>query len=241
MTSVRICCAGWAVPPHHRDLFPVSGSHLARYATLFDAVEINTSFYRPHRRATYERWAETVPPGFRFAVKVPQAWTHVARLAVEARDMADFVAAVDGLGEKRGPLLVQLPPSLSFEDALAAEFFAKFRTIIAGPIVCEPRHASWFTSEAAALLARHHVARVMADPLPVPEAAQPGGWDGFVYRRLHGSPEIYYSAYGEEYLGNLARQIRETPVAQWCVFDNTARGAAAANALSLVGLLRDGG
>ena len=66
--AIRIGCAGWSVLSRHRALFGTEGSHLARYATRFDAVEINSSFYRPHRRATYERWAASVPDAFRFSL-----------------------------------------------------------------------------------------------------------------------------------------------------------------------------
>jgi hypothetical protein len=78
--AVRIGTAGWSIPTEHAAPFPALGSHLERYAAVFDAVEINSSFYRPHRPATYERWAASVPEGFRFAVKVPKAITHERRL-----------------------------------------------------------------------------------------------------------------------------------------------------------------
>ena len=73
---IRIGTAGWSIPKEHAGAFPVEGSHLERYGAVLDAVEINSSFYRPHRRATYERWAGAVPEHFRFAVKVPRAITH---------------------------------------------------------------------------------------------------------------------------------------------------------------------
>lgn len=81
----RIGTAGWGIPSRHAAAMPAGGSQLARYAACLDAVEINSSFYRPHRRETYARWADTVPPGFRFAVKVAKAMTHERRLADCAR------------------------------------------------------------------------------------------------------------------------------------------------------------
>jgi hypothetical protein len=79
-TMIRIGTAGWSVHARYGDRVPPGGSHLERYARVLDAVEINSSFYRPHKRGTYERWAAAVPQGFRFAVKLPKAVTHQARL-----------------------------------------------------------------------------------------------------------------------------------------------------------------
>ena len=110
--NVRIGCAGWSIPKEHGDRFPEEGTHLARYAARFPAVEINSSFYKPHRPTTYARWAASVPADFRFSVKVPKVATHERRL-VDADDVLDsFLAEATQLGDKLGPLLVQLPPSL---------------------------------------------------------------------------------------------------------------------------------
>ncbi|TNC49769.1 DUF72 domain-containing protein, partial [Rubellimicrobium rubrum] len=149
--SIHIGTAGWNVPKEHADAFPTTGSHLERYGQVFGAAEINSSFYKPHRRSTYERWATSVPQTFRFAVKVPKAITHERRLR-EAGDLLDrFLSEVSGLGSKLGPLLVQLPPSLAFEPEVADGFFQDLRQRTDGAIVCEPRHLSWFTPEAGGL------------------------------------------------------------------------------------------
>src|ERR1700735_1146646 len=113
--AMRIGCAGWNVPKQHMAVFSAAGSHLHRYARQFNAVEINSSFYRPHRRSTYERWAASVPKDFRFSAKLPRAITHHARLADPEAALDVFAAEVLGLGEKLGPLLAQLPPSLAFD------------------------------------------------------------------------------------------------------------------------------
>ncbi len=98
-----------------------------------------------------------------------------------------------GLGRRMGPLVVQLPPSLVFEVRVARNFFALLRSMHGGAVVCEPRHASWFEGAADALLVRHRIGRVAADPAVVPAAARPAGWPGIVYHRLHGSPRKYWS------------------------------------------------
>ena len=159
-SPARIGTAGWSIPKEHAAPFPATGSHLERYAKVLNAVEINSSFYRPHRTATYERWAASVPEEFRFAVKIPKAITHERRLK-EAGDLLDrFLLEVAGLGPKLGPLLVQLPPSLAFQDGVADRFLADLRSRIGGSIVCEPRHASWFTPDVDGLLGEFGVARV---------------------------------------------------------------------------------
>jgi uncharacterized protein YecE (DUF72 family) len=233
--TIRIGTAGWSFP---RDLdFPAEGSGLERYAARFDCVEINSSFYRPHQRKTYERWAASTPADFRFAVKVPQAITHERRLTAIDDLLARFLDETDGLGAKRGPLLVQLPPSLRFETERVGAFLETWRRRTDAPTVLEPRHASWFAAEPERMLADVQVARVAADPAVVPEAAEPGGWRGLTYRRWHGSPVIYESAYPPEALAVLAARLTERLTAEpetWCVFDNTKFGAATRDALMVL-------
>jgi uncharacterized protein YecE (DUF72 family) len=223
--------------------FPEAGSHLARYAARFPVAEINSSFHRPHRPGTYARWAAETPPDFRFAAKLPKAITHQLRLAAADEALDAFLAEAAGLGEKLAALLVQLPPSFAFDAAVAAPFFAGLAARTEAAVVCEPRHPSWFEDEADALLASHRVARVAADPARVPVAAEPGGWRGMAYHRLHGSPRMYYSSYPAEYLQSLVQRLLDDAAAGrevWCIFDNTASGAAAANALELAAALKAG-
>lgn len=125
--AIRIGTAAWSIPKEHAGPFPAVGSHLERYGAILNGVEINSSFYRPHRRANYKRWATLVPDDFRFAVKVPKAITHERRLK-DASDLLDrFVSEVSGVGHKLGPLLVQLPPSLSFQAGIADQFLSELR------------------------------------------------------------------------------------------------------------------
>ncbi|MFL5386778.1 MAG: DUF72 domain-containing protein [Longimicrobiaceae bacterium] len=241
--GVLVGCAGWSLPRDVQAEFPAEGSHLARYAARFPVVEINSSFHRSHRASTWARWAAESPPGFRFAAKLPKTITHQLRLAAAGEALDAFLAEAAGLGEKLAVLLVQLPPSLAFDAAVAAPFFAGLAARTGASVVCEPRHPTWFEGEADALLAEHRVARVAADPSRVPAAAHPGGWRGMAYHRLHGSPRTYYSSYPAESIRALAARLREDAEGgreAWCIFDNTASGAAAANALELLAAL-DGG
>lgn len=232
---IRIGCAGWTLPADLQHTFAPGESHLHRYAQVFNASEINSSFHRPHRPATYERWAGTVGADFAFSAKLPKRITHEARLVRPEAALDAFFAEAGGLGSRLQCVLVQLPPSLAFDEPVANAFAVALRDRHAGPVALEPRHASWFTPEVDAWLAQRRIARVLADPVRHAAGAAPGGWPGLVYLRLHGSPRVYYSSYAQEVLEALAPRLREAASAAqvWCIFDNTASQAAAGNALAL--------
>ena len=236
---IRVGTAGWAIPAPVREQFPREGSNLARYASRFSAVEINSSFHRSHRPCTFARWAANVPDEFRFAVKVPKTITHERRLLDCTEQLSQFLAEISELGAKRGPMLVQLPPRLEFNARIADHFFTGLRDQYSGQIVCEPRHGSWFTPEANEFFVARQIVRAAADPAVVPDAARPGGFAGLAYFRLHGSPNMYRSAYGGGRLRDLAEAALAAPSQDcWLIFDNTASGAAAADALRLLNILR---
>lgn len=229
-------CAGWSLPRYVQHAFPDEGSHLERYAQRLNSAEINSCFYRPHREGVWRRWAESVPASFRFSAKLPKTVTHEKRLVDTGGELEAFISQVAPLGDKLACLLVQLPPSLAFDEATSRSFMQELRMRWQGAIALEARHESWFQAGADALLASHRVARVLADPVRFPAAAAPGGWPELVYLRLHGSPRMYYSAYEPALIRALAHRIGAELSARrtvWCVFDNTAAGAAAHNALSL--------
>ena len=234
----KIGTAGWSIPRAIGHEFPAGESLLQRYARVFDCVEINSSFYKPHQRTTYERWAGSVPDGFRFAAKLPRTITHEKRLVLADGALHRFLNEFAGLGAKCGPILIQLPPSLAFDAGLAATFFATMRAETSAALVCEPRHPTWFGDDADALLRDFRVARVAADPARVPAAAVWGGWPALRYLRMHGSPKIYYSGYGPNRLATIAQGLADAPCETWCIFDNTASGAASADALHLRDALR---
>lgn len=233
---IRIATAGWTIPKAVASAFDGDGSHLERYARAMRAVEIDSSFYRPHRRSTYARWAATTPEDFRFAVKLPRAVTHEAKLVDATSPLDAFMDQVGGLGDKLGVLLVQLAPSLAFDSGVSDRFFVDLRLRHAGSIACEPRHRTWFDDEADALLARHRVTRVAADPALSAVAARPGGdTRELAYFRWHGSPRTYWSAYPDDWLAARAAEVRECRAREtWCVFDNTGAGAALDDACRFV-------
>ena len=233
--TIFVGTAGWSIPRVSTHLCPSNGTHLQRYSRIFRCAEINSSFHRPHTAATYAKWADSTLDDFRFAVKLPRTITHDQRLRRTRALLQRFLRETNALGHKRGPLLVQLPPSLSFDLRVAGRFLELLRREYQGSVVCEPRHETWFSSRADALLGRFDVARVAADPPPTVGADAPGGWTGLVYYRLHGAPRKYWSKYEVSYLRGLENALRSVPptVDTWCVFDNTASGAALENAFEL--------
>jgi uncharacterized protein YecE (DUF72 family) len=233
----RIGTAGWTIPTQVADAFPSEGSSLERYSGRLDCAEINSSFHRSHRADTWRRWASSVPEGFRFSAKLSKEITHKRKLIGFEEPLAAALAEMVGLGERLEILLVQLPPSLAFEAAVAEPFVDSLRGRWDRQIAFEPRHPSWFEAEADALLADRRVARVAADPAKVPEAGEPGGWRGLAYYRLHGSPTMYRSSYDDGRLETYAQRIARSGAPTWCIFDNTASSAAAGDALKLKALM----
>ena len=220
---LRIGCAGWSIPAVSAAAFPPEGSHLERYAAVLDAVEINSSFYRPHQPKTYARWAASVPEHFRFSVKLPRSITHDAQLQDIAAPLARFAREAGALEHKLGCVLVQLAPRLGFDAGVAGRFFDALRGAFGCTLVCEARHPGWFGDAATELLRDHGITRAIADP----PKGQPGAHvptTATIYARLHGAPRIYYSAYSDAYLEQLGRDMATHVAAGrdvWLIFDNT--------------------
>jgi uncharacterized protein YecE (DUF72 family) len=239
VAELRIGTAGWSVPAALADKFPAEGTGLERYAAGLACAEINSTFHRSHRPATYQRWRASVPPDFRFSAKLPKTITHQHKLA-GCDDLVDpFLDEVSSLAESLAILLIQLPPSLAWDAAVSGRFLEVLASSTQVQLVCEPRHATWFLPEADDVLNDLRIARVAADPVKVRAAAVPGGWRGLSYYRLHGSPVVYRSSYDDGRLETYAAAIVQEraegrPV--WCIFDNTASSAATGDALKLQAL-----
>ena len=150
-TAAWIGTAGWTIPRTSAADFPGEGTHLQRYARVLTGAEIKLVRFigrinHPHTRSG----RRPCPRGFGFAVKVPKGITHVRRLGEQAvagevgELLERFLGEAGALETRLGPLLVQLPPSLAFVPAVAKRFFMTLRRRVSGPVVCEPRHATWF-------------------------------------------------------------------------------------------------
>ncbi len=235
----RVGTAGWAITSAQAAHFAGEGAHLERYARFFNAVEINSSFYRPHRQSTYQRWAASVPADFRFSVKVPKAITHEHRLVDCDDPIGRFMDEVQALGDKLGVLLVQLPPSLAFSERQLPAL-ERLSAHPGASIQCEPRHASWVEPHVAAALDAMGIGRVAADPPPVSGADRPAGKGAQAYFRLHGAPQVYRSRYEhtdlDAWCGAVLAEMAKGRES-WVIFDNTVAGFALENAIELQMLL----
>src|SRR4029079_10221257 len=116
-TDIRIGTAGWSIPRASVPRFDSVGTHLEPYSRVLRCAEINSSFYRPHTATTYAKWRDSTPPDFAFAIKMPRTITHELKLRDVRDPLVAFLDQTDALAGKRGPILIQLPPSLSFDDA----------------------------------------------------------------------------------------------------------------------------
>jgi uncharacterized protein YecE (DUF72 family) len=171
---------------------------------------------------------------------MPKAISHDAALRVAPAELDAFIGAVSGLGAKLGVLLLQLPGQLDWQPRIARRFFARLRDRVGVPIVCEPRHPSWSSASAQRAFQDFGIALVCADPVRVPEHSRCSS--PVRYHRLHGSPRVYWSSYSDSALRALAERLNEERSAAgvWCIFDNTAAGAAWTDAQSLRTKLRTG-
>jgi uncharacterized protein YecE (DUF72 family) len=229
----RVGTAGWSLPAKPEE----EGTHLYHYSRSLPCTEVNSSFYRPHRAATWAKWAAETPADFRFSIKAPKYITHEAKLRETQPLLKAFLEQIEPLGKKLGPILFQLPPSLAFDPVLAKDFLAMMRTLYRGEAVLEPRHGTWFTLTVDALLSSYSIARAAADPPKgATKAAGPGGDSSLVYYRLHGAPRTYYSNYEGPFLAQLVSAIKPHRNA-WIIFDNTALSHAYTNALRLQELI----
>jgi uncharacterized protein YecE (DUF72 family) len=239
-SRVQVGLAGWSNPPAKQADRAAKQSHLAYYSQHFSCVEINSSFYRAHQSSTYARWCAETPPRFRFSVKMPKSITHESHLRKCAAEVERFYDEVSYLQPKLAVVLVQLPPSLEFQSRTVKTFFTHVPRLRGTRLVCEPRHASWFTTAADDVLKDASVSRVAADPARFPGAETPQGWRRFAYFRWHGAPRLYYSKYSDAQINDFAAAVRSCKARDtWCVFDNTARYAAWDDALQLNAVLQN--
>jgi uncharacterized protein YecE (DUF72 family) len=269
-TDLRIGLSGWSYPGWRGRFYPRGLAHAAELdyvAQRFDTVEVNASFYRLQRPETYRRWAEQTPAGFMFAVKGSRYVTHMKRLQSRTALANFFASGVLALGDKFGPVLWQLPPTMRFDPGVlepflqslprttadAAKLAAKHDERLNGraylefgvdrPLrhALEVRHESFRDPSAVALLREQGVALVVADSAGLfPQLLEDTA--DFVYVRLHGREELYTSGYDDASLRTWAQRIarwREAGRDVYVYFDNDAKVRAPVDAARLRELCAD--
>ncbi len=235
---VFIGTSGWNYPHWRGVFYPqrlASREWLSYYASYFNTVEVNATFYGTPKEKTIRRWCTSVPDQFIFALKAHRFITHVRRLRKVKEPLRRLYALVELFGPKAGPLLFQLPPTLRFDPSLIEDFIALLD--LRFPTAIEVRHISFHDERFFALLRKARIALCISDtagkyPSLIEEITA-----HFVYIRLHGSPELYQSPYHTEELRIWAQKILRWQRPAYVYFDNDALGWAPLNALELKQLL----
>lgn len=233
----HIGTSGW-VYPHWRGVFYPEGLPEAEwldfYARHFHTVELNNSFYRLPSRAQFANWAAGSPAGFLFAVKASRYITHMKKLKSAAGSLQRLLGAMQGLADKAGPLLFQLPPRWHCDTDRLEAFL---RALPPGlRVAFEFRDPSWHVPRVYALLAAHNAAFCVFD-LAGRRSPRVRTAD-FLYLRLHGPGAAYRGRYGRRALRQWAHWLLESGAGEAFVyFDNDQAAHAPRDALSLSGLL----
>ncbi|MEG3636556.1 DUF72 domain-containing protein [Micromonospora palythoicola] len=209
---------------------------LEHYADRFATVEVNNAFYRLPEREIFAAWRARTPDDFCVAVKMSRYLTHIKRLREPTEPVARFLARATALGDRLGPVLLQLPPTLRADppalDATLRLFPSSVRVAV------EPRHASWWTDATRTVLERHDAALVWADRHGRPIAPR---WRtaGFGYLRLHEGRARPWPHYGRTALASWVRRLTEAfgdDETAYVYFNNDPGGAAVADATTFAGL-----
>lgn len=226
---IYVGTTAWNIPQIAVDHFPIEGNQLERYSLRLDAVEINSSFNKDHKKQTYEKWMKATPDYFSFSVKLHKRFTHQCNLEIDELELIENLKTITHLGKKFGVLLLQFPKNQDFDYHNMKLFYQTIRKIYLGPVALEPRNLSWISDESRELMNVFNISKVTADPekCPFDHDSQ------IKYYRLHGSPVTYKSNYDEDFLNNLYDEITSFDKEVWCIFDNSTYGHATNNAIMI--------
>ncbi|SJZ97103.1 DUF72 domain-containing protein [Sediminibacterium ginsengisoli] len=226
-------CSGFSYKEWKNRFYPeklAATKWLAYYATVFNTVEINMTFYRKPSTQLFQRWYDTVPDHFSFSVKAPRLITHYRKFVNVKTELNEFYSFVsEGLREKAGCILFQLPPSYSFTperlEHIIGNLSGGFMNVV------EFRHASWWNSEVMTACKEAGIVFCGISHPTLPDELIKTA--PVIYYRFHGTPELYYSSYDDAFMQKIAASIRhkqsETELV-YLYFNNTASVAAVDNA-----------
>lgn len=235
--SILVGTSGWVYKDWRDDFYPSDVPQrlwLEHYATVFDTVELNNAFYRLPSYDDFAGWRSRLPAGHTVAVKASRFLTHVKRLADPAEPVERMMTAAKGLGDKLGPILLQLPPTMKCDttrlDACLAEFPRNTRVAV------EPRHKSWWTDEVREVLQSHRAALAWADrkSRPITPLWRTADWG---YLRLHVGAASPWPSYGRTALKTWAERVTYAWNDAYVYFNNDQHAMAPRNALTFKKLL----
>ena len=242
--KIHIGTSGWSYSDWKGEIYPKelkSTDWLMKYAEWFDTTEINSSFYRMPREQTVINWAAKVPDGFKICPKISKYLTHTKRLKEPEEPLQRFFSVFGQIKSKLGPVLVQLPPSLKFDEEIAQHFFGLLKSEYKQyHFVLEVRHSTWLEQEAVDLLHQYKIGTVISQSgvgFPYTEEIT----SHIVYVRFHGPAKLYDSSYSDEQLQEYAvkfkKWIKEGKEV-WVFFNNTMRGHGFYNARTLQEMMK---
>lgn len=226
--ALLIGTSGWQYRHWRGRFYPAAlpqGQWLEFYAERFRAVESNNAFYRLPDRSTFDAWRARTPPDFQMAVKMSRYLTHIKRLAEPEEPVRRFLDRAAGLGEKLGPVLLQLPPTLQRDRQLLTRTLARFPAEVR--VAVEFRHETWFTDDVRALLTDHGAALCLADRRgAVTPVWRTAPW---TYLRFHEGRAVPWPCYGRRALGTWAHRLSDgwgAGAEAWVFFNNDPAGCA---------------
>lgn len=238
--SVHIGTSGWSYKHWRVRFYPegtVPGGYLRYYARHFSCTEINTSFYHLPRPDTVTHWADSVAKSFRFCPKISRYITHIKKLLDPEETLPKFFDLFEPVRKRLGPVLIQLPPSLAFDEDREKPFYEALKKYKGYRFALEPRHESWLSDRSLSLLEKYRIAFVIADS----GGRHPSGefvTARHIYLRFHGRGG-FDKGYSDKALRKVARKIkdwREGGHAIWVFFNNDGNAWAVRNALTLQSL-----
>ncbi|HYN96990.1 MAG TPA: DUF72 domain-containing protein [Pilimelia sp.] len=204
---ILIGTSGWQYKDWRGRFYPTGLPQrlwLEHYAQRYATVEVNNAFYRLPERDTFAQWRDRTPADFVVVVKISRYLTHIKRLREPAEPVSRFLERAAGLGDKLGPVLLQLPPTMRADAAALDATLALFPPHVR--VAVEPRHPSWWTGEVRAVLERRRAALCWADRDSRPVAPLWRTTD-FGYLRLHTGRAKPWPRYGRGALGSWLDRI----------------------------------
>ena len=237
MAEIRVGTSGWSYPHWRKRFYPEklpAREHFTFYASHFDTVELNNSFYRQPTRERFEAWAGQSPEGFVFAVKGSRYVTHIKRLAVEQESVDRVVEAARGLGDHLGPILFQFQGNFKLD----LERLDRFLPMLRGPerFTLEFRHPSWLSAAVYERLRAHRIALCIPDHPRMPQACEMT--TDFTYVRMHlGKNGIGYTRAALRIWADRLLAWQQAGIASYIYFNNDMEGYAIRNAKTLRELL----
>lgn len=239
MGKIYIGCSGFHYKEWKNVFYPAGlpqSKWFQFYYEHFNTLELNVTFYKFPTEKSLEKWYSSSPQNFKFSVKVPRVITHYKKFTECEKMLEDFYGSIQqGLHQKLGCVLFQLPPQLVYSEELLQKIISHLNPSYKN--VIEFRNAGWWNESVFQNLKKHNIIFSGVSYPKLPDDVVKTNTD--LYYRLHGVPLLYKSAYSEIFLEELIKEIKKQKVKEaWIYFNNTWGTAAIKNAKFLQSLIK---